>query len=187
MERCGEDLGLVVVWTLGGLAVRRAVLAFASMVPPPSSTYVESPLGHDVLVDAPLSLRLRWTARRDQMVRFVRFAIVGGLASIVYLSLSAVLLTMGVHYLIAGVIGYLTAIVTNFSVNREWTFGRGVRRIHVQAMSFLGVQLAIGAINLSLLHVLVVGGMRPIILAQLLAAGALVPVNFLASQRWGFR
>jgi putative flippase GtrA len=33
----------------------------------------------------------------------------------------------------------------------------------------------------------VVGGVTPIILAQLLAAGALVPVNFLASQRWGFR
>jgi putative flippase GtrA len=158
------------------------------MTPPPATTYSESIVGHDIhVVDAPLSRRLRWSTYGAQAIRFIRFAIVGGLASIVYLSLFAILVTMGVHYLAAGVIGYLTAIVTNFSLNREWTFGRGSRRVQHQAAAFLVVQLVIGAVNLSLLHVLVVGGLRPIILAQLLAAGCLVPVNFLASQRWGFR
>ncbi len=157
------------------------------MTPPPASTYsAATVLAHDTL-EAPLSRRLRWNAHRVQAVRFVRFAIVGSLASIVYLSLFAILLTLGVHYLLAGAIGYLTAIATNFSINREWTFERGVRRIHHQAMAFLAVQLGIGAINLTLLHVMVVAGIRPIILAQLMAAAALVPVNFLASQRWGFR
>jgi len=158
------------------------------MTPPPATTIsAESVLAHEIHVEAPLSRRLRWSAHRAQAIRFIRFAIVGGLASIVYLGLFAVLVTAGVHYLVAGVIGYLSAIATNFTVNREWTFGRGIRAIHVQAASFLVVQLTIGAINLTLLHGLVVAGVRPIILAQLLAAGALVPVNFLASQRWGFR
>lgn len=158
------------------------------MTPPLTSTLSENALAHEFHVDAPLSRREIWSAHRAQAIRFVRFAIVGGLASIVYLGLFAILVTMGMHYLVAGVISYLTAIVTNFSVNRQWTFGGGgLRSIHVQAASFLGVQLTLGAINLSLLHVLVVSGMRPIILAQLLAAGVLVPVNFLASQRWGFR
>jgi putative flippase GtrA len=157
------------------------------MTPPPATTYSDGVLTHEMLVEAPLSRRLRWSSHGAQAIRFIRFAIVGGLASIIYLSLFAVLITLGVHYLVAGVIGYLTAIVTNFSLNREWTFGRGSRRVQSQAASFLGVQLIIGAVNLSLLHVLVVEGMRPIILAQLLAAGCLVPVNFLASQRWGFR
>lgn len=158
------------------------------MTPPLTSTLSENVLAHDLHVETPLSRREIWSAHRAQAVRFVRFAIVGGLASIVYLGLFAILVTMGTHYLLAGVISYLTAIATNFSVNRQWTFdGVGLRSVHVQAMSFLGVQLALGAVNLSLLHVLVVSGVRPIILAQLLAAGALVPVNFLASQRWGFR
>lgn len=158
------------------------------MTPPLTSTFPDGVLAQDIHVDAPLSRREIWNAHRIQAIRFVRFAIVGGLASIVYLGLFAILVTAGMHYLVAGVISYLAAIVTNFSANRQWTFdGAGVRSIHVQAASFLGVQLTLGAINLSLLHILVVTGVRPIILAQLLAAGALVPVNFLASQRWGFR
>jgi putative flippase GtrA len=157
------------------------------MTPPPATTYAERVLSHEIHVEAPLSGRLRWSAHRAQAIRFTRFVVVGGLASMVYLSLFAVMVTMGIHYLVAGVIGYLSAIATNFTVNREWTFGRGLRALHVQAASFLGIQLAIGAVNLTLLHLLVVGGVRPIILAQLLAAGSLVPVNFLASQRWGFR
>src|SRR5918996_4577096 len=142
------------------------------MTPPPASTYTESVLAPDIHVEGALPWRVRWSTHRAQAIRFVRFALVGGLASIVYLGLFAVLLTMGVHYLVAGVIGYLSAIATNFAVNRQWTFGRGIRAIHVQAAFFLVIQLTLGAINLSLLHVLVVGGVRPIILAQLLAAGA---------------
>jgi len=33
----------------------------------------------------------------------------------------------------------------------------------------------------------VVWGVHPIIVAQLLTCAALFPVNFVASQRWGFR
>jgi putative flippase GtrA len=155
------------------------------MTPPPASILSEPAPAADIRVENPLAPRPSWDFA--QLVKFVRFAIVGGLASIVYLALFATMVTAGVHYLLAGVVGYLAAIATNFAVNRQWTFGRGLRALHVQALSFLGVQLIIGAVNLSLLHVLVVSGVRPIILAQLLAAATLVPVNFVASQRWGFR
>ena len=156
------------------------------MTPPPANLLSEPLLtANELGVDA---LRGRRVSRDlGQLIRFVRFAIVGGLASIVYLGLFAAMLAVGVHYLVAGTIGYLAAIATNFAVNREWTFGRGMRALHVQAISFLGVQLIIGAVNLSLLHTLVVWGVQPIILAQLLACAALFPINFLASQRWGFR
>lgn len=153
---------------------------------PPPQTFPDGVVPAELRVE-PLPARIGWAAHRAQAIRFIRFAIVGGLASIVYLVLFGVLVGLGVHYLVAGAIGYLTAIATNFAVNREWTFGHGVRAIHIQAVSFLVVQLLIGVVNLSLLHFFVVAGVRPIILAQLLAAGLLVPVNFLASQRWGFR
>ena len=152
--------------------------------PPPASATI---LAHEIHEKAPLARRASWGAQRAAAVRFIRFGIVGGLASIVYLGLFAVILSTGMHYLLAGAISYLAAIAMNFSINQRWTFARGVRSIPVQAASFLGVQLTLGAVNLSLLHILVISGIRPIILAQLLAAGALVPVNFLASQRWGFR
>lgn len=153
---------------------------------PPSANLTAEPLAAvEMGVDALPGRRIS----RDlgQIVRFIRFTIVGGLASIVYLGLFAALLAVGVHYLVAGTIGYLAAIATNFAVNREWTFGHGMRALHLQALSFLGVQLTIGAMNLTLLHGLVVWGVHPIILAQLLTCAALFPVNFVASQRWGFR
>jgi putative flippase GtrA len=155
------------------------------MTPPPANLTAEPLAAVEMGVDALPAGRIR----RDlgQIVRFIRFTIVGGLASIVYLSLFAALLAVGVHYLVAGTIGYLSAIATNFAVNREWTFGRGTRAIQQQAAAFLGVQLTIGAMNLTLLHGLVVWGIHPIIVAQLLTCAALFPLNFLASQRWGFR
>lgn len=162
------------------------------MTPPPPSLTVDEPRVARVgagpaLRDALVGPGTTWGARRAAAIRFVRFVVVGGLASAVYLALTAVLLVGGLHYMTAATLGYLTAIATNFSVNRQWTFGRGVRRIHTQAFSFLVVQLTVGAANLSLLALLVAAGVGPVPLAQLLAAGVLVPVNFLASQRFGFR
>jgi hypothetical protein len=114
----------------------------------PPTTFPDGVVAGEIRVDAPLPGRIGWGAYRAQAIRFVRFAIVGGLASIVYLALFAVLVGLGVHYLVAGTIGYLTAIATNFAVNRHWTFGRGIRAIHVQAASFLLVQLLVGVVNL---------------------------------------
>lgn len=162
------------------------------MTPPTASIAAEEPLGlaprtAPSLRDALIGPGVSWGERGAAAIRFIRFAVVGGLASAVYLSLTAVLLVGGLHYMAAATIGYLTAIATNFSVNRQWTFAPGVRRVRIQALSFLGVQLSVGAMNLSLLHILVIAGVSPVPLAQLVSAAVLLPLNFLASQRFGFR
>lgn len=127
------------------------------------------------------------SARFATAIRFARFVTVGGLASAVYLSLTALLVLTGLHYLVAATLAYACAIVTNFLVNRQWTFSRGTKRIHNQALSFLTVQLSVGALNLSLLHLLMLTDLAVVVVCQLAAAAVLLPVNFLASRRWGFR
>ena len=137
------------------------------MTPPPASILSEPLLTATELGVHALPGR-RISRDLGQLIRFVRFAIVGGLASIVYLGLFATMVAMGMHYLVAGTIGYLAAIATNFAVNREWTFGRGMRALHVQAISFLGVQLIIGAVNLTpAARARRLAASEPIILAQL--------------------
>jgi putative flippase GtrA len=157
------------------------------MAPPPASAYSEQVVTADLRVEA-LAQPLRgWTSQRVQAIRFMRYVVVAGLSSLVYLGLFVTLLALGTHYLAAGILSYLSAMVTHFTVNREWTFGRGVRRIQVQALWYVAIQLALGAANVSLLHLFVVGGLRPILLAQIVAAATLFPVSFVASQRWSFR
>lgn len=119
--------------------------------------------------------------------RFARFLAVGAVASTVYLGGFAVLLMAGVHYLPAGAAALLLAIGLNFTINGAWTFGFGRSSLATQAIAFLAVQLAIGALTLALLHLLVTSGVEQVMLAQLLAAGTMAPANYLASQRWGFR
>jgi putative flippase GtrA len=123
----------------------------------------------------------------DNAGRFSRFIVVGAAASTVYLGGFALLLTAGVHYLPAGAAALLAAIGLNFAVNGAWTFGFRRGSVATQALAFLAVQLAVGALTLALLHLLVTSGVDQVMLAQLLAAGTMAPANYFASRRWGFR
>ncbi len=164
------------------------------MTPPVSPLAPEAVLdpsvaGYGTAADTTLGRVERLALRRSQALRFVRFAIVGGLASIVYLSLTQVFMVMGAHYMSAATAAFACAIVTNFAVNKSWTFrGRGERHVLAQLVGFAGVQVAMMVINLSALFVVVDKlDVSPVVLGQLLVAAVLLPVNFLASRRWGFR
>ncbi len=124
---------------------------------------------------------------RDNAERFSRFLAVGAAASTVYLGGFALLLMGGVHYLPAGAVALLFAIALNFAINGAWTFGFRRGSVATQAIAFLAVQLAIGALTLALLHLLVTSGVDQVLFAQLVAAGTMAPANYFASQRWGFR
>jgi putative flippase GtrA len=124
---------------------------------------------------------------RENAGRFTRFLAVGAAASTVYLGGFALLLMAGVHYLPAGAAALLVAIALNFAINGAWTFGFRRGSVATQAVAFLAIQLAIGALTLALLHLLVTTGVDTVMLAQLLAAGTMAPANYFATQRWGFR
>lgn len=159
------------------------------MTPPSSvaadATTLESPVLHATAFRGGVLDRV---GGGTGLLRFARFAVVGGLASIVYLGLTAVFMQAGVHYMTAAAMGFACAIVTNFSVNRSWTFGRGDQHVLLQLASFAAVQVTMAVLNLSLLYAVVeTVGVGPVVVSQLAVAAVLLPVNFLASRRWGFR
>jgi putative flippase GtrA len=161
------------------------------MTPPVTSLTADALEAGAALHTAP-ALRVgrlaRLAGRRTALLRFVRFAAVGGLASAVYLGLTWVFMQAGLHYMQAAATAFACAIVTNFSVNRVWTFGRGNRHVLLQLSSFAAVQVSMAVLNLSMLYLVVEAvGLGPVVLSQLFVAGALLPMNFLASKRWGFR
>jgi putative flippase GtrA len=163
------------------------------MTPPPAASTVAEPELAATMVPSPTLLQPALVegllSRRETIFRFARFVTVGGLASAVYLGLTAVLLHTGMWYMAAAAIGFSCAIVTNFTVNRSWTFGKGERGVFIQLASFAAVQLSMMVLNLGMLFLVVEAGLvfGPIFLSQLAVAAVLLPLNFIASKRWGFR
>lgn len=164
------------------------------MTPPVSSVAAEPVLDARIgpvsgATPAPTLPLARRILRRSAILRFARFAIVGGLASIVYLALTQVFMAMGIHYMQAATVAFACAIVTNFAVNKNWTFrGRGERHVLHQLVNFAAVQVAMMVLNLSSLYVVIeYVNVTPVVVGQLLVAALLLPVNFLASRKWGFR
>ncbi len=161
------------------------------MTPPVTSLTADAAIEHAATLQTTAlrgGLVARVAQRRSGLLRFIRFAVVGGLASAVYLGLTWVFMQAGLHYMQAAATAFACAIVTNFSVNRSWTFGRGNRHVLVQLSSFAAVQISMAVLNLSLLYLVVENiHLGPVVLSQLFVAGILLPANFLASRRWGFR
>jgi putative flippase GtrA len=159
------------------------------MTPPPpiagDATTLEAPILQAGALRGGLLDRVGGGAN---VLRFARFAVVGGLASAVYLVLTFAFMQAGVHYMTAASTAFACAILTNFSVNRSWTFGRGERHVLLQLSAFAAVQVSMAVLNLSMLFMVVETiGIGPVALNQLAVAGVLLPLNFVASRRWGFR
>lgn len=94
--------------------------------------------------------------------RLLRFGLVGGLATAFNFLVFAGLAHAGVHYLVAGVIGWALSLGLSYLGNKRFTFGHGrgvdLRELAVFASGY-GVQLGLG---LTVYAVLIDGlGMRP--------------------------
>lgn len=58
----------------------------------------------------------------EEVVRFVRFIIVGATGAVVNLSILYLLTSGGVHYLLSGAVAIEAAFLFNFFFNKMWTF-----------------------------------------------------------------
>jgi putative flippase GtrA len=123
--------------------------------------------------------------RRPLESQFLRFCTVGASGYAVNLAVYAALLAAGLHYLAAAAISFFVAALSNYVLNRVWTFrtsrapvlGQGARALTVSALSlganqlFLLVLVAAGAGNLA---------------AQAVAIVLAAPFSFAANKLWAF-
>ncbi len=124
--------------------------------------------------------------KRKNWEQLVKFCIVGGTGYVVNLAVYAILLHVGVHYLLAAVGSFLVAVTNNYTWNRLWTF-RGQRgHLGYQGLRFFVVStIALGA-NLLVLYLLVHSGVGKVI-AQAIAIVLVTPLNFVGNKLWSFR
>jgi len=133
-------------------------------------------------------------ARRN-LRQFVKFALVGGTGVIVNLAVFNA--TMCVWELAAGDrplaakyvangLGFVVSVLTNYYLNRRWTF-RSLGAVSTELPKFFTVSVIAYLANLGVFTLCLTQlgiGPNP---SQLVAIAAVMPINFVANKLWSFR
>jgi len=127
--------------------------------------------------------------------QFVKFAIVGGAGTVVNLAVFSIIIyayvkAAGTRPLlveqVASGIAFCVAVVSNFILNRRWTFRHTGPLIPHFGRFFLVSCVGLG-LNVFLYTVLHEWGDLGEHLSELLAIACVMPINFLGSKFWAFR
>ncbi len=120
--------------------------------------------------------------------QFIRFGIVGVLNTAVqFVVFSALFRLFSLPMLLASGIGYLAGIVNSYLLNRVWTFEVSNQRRTSEFMRFVAVNLVAMGVNLGVLKILVESRDLVPEVAQVLAIGSSLVVNFCGNKWWTFR
>jgi len=123
---------------------------------------------------------------RHNWEQLAKFCAVGAVGYLLNLGVYDGLLHAGLHYLLAATCSFLVAVTNNYVWNRVWTFRDRRAGIAAQGTRFFVVALASLAVNLGVLHLLILGGAGKLV-AQAAAIVIVTPLNFLGNRLWSFR
>lgn len=136
------------------------------------------------------------TSKRRESERLMRFAVVGGIGTLIDFGVLYVLKEIvGLPLIVANSLSYLAGVVNNFTLNRSWTFPESRNRAAWrQFMQFLAVSTA-GLLLNSLIVVTLAAPLGALLglsssgymAAKVLATGIVVFWNFGANRLWTFR
>jgi len=120
--------------------------------------------------------------------QFMRFGIVGVLNTAVQFLVFVLLFrVLHVPMILASGLGYIAGIVNSYLLNRTWTFKVRRRRETREFLRFVAVNILAMGVNLGTLKFLVATWAVVPEVAQILAIGASLVVNFAGNKWWTFR
>lgn len=130
--------------------------------------------------------RLPWF-RHSPTRQFIKFAIVGAVNTALDIGLFTLLHALGLHYLLANVFAFGTAVINSYYWNRRWTFRSRsaewrpelVKFASVSGLGFLGNEI--------LLFLFVESGHWPPLTAKLVVTVIIFFWNYLANRFWTFK
>ncbi len=149
----------------------------------------------DWLLRLPVINRLGLDRRRHEIVRFLKFASVGTVGMVVdFTVLNICHLVLGLPLLVSNSISFTTAVVSNFTWNRMWTFPESRQRpLATQLGQFALVNVIGLMINNAVLWI-IVHAIDDIVpypydynLAKAVAIGVVLFWNYGANRAWTYR
>ncbi|MGH8200236.1 MAG: GtrA family protein [Steroidobacteraceae bacterium] len=122
---------------------------------------------------------------RTHFSRFVRFAVVGGIATAIQYAILILLVRgFGMAPTLSSSIGFALSAVANYLLNYRFTFHSD--RPHGPAAAKFGLLAATGLlINAAIMHLLVTAGVH-YLFAQVCATGVVLVWNFAGNSLWTF-
>ncbi len=121
-------------------------------------------------------------------VEFVRFAVVGGVGTLLNLFVLYVLTEKHrVYYLVSAIAAFIAAATSNFIFNKIWTFQeRLMDQMLEKYLTFFLVSVSALGVNLAFLFILTEYVHLYYIFSQALAIGVALIINFLGNKIWTF-
>lgn len=129
--------------------------------------------------------------KSERWVQFIKFGFVGLGNTVVSYVVYAVLIYVGVHYLAAGVAGFVASVTNAFYWNNKYVFGQNEQEERNLIHSFIKIVVAYagtGLILASMLLYIWIDIMNlPELLGPILNLMVTVPLNFLLNKFWVFK
>jgi putative flippase GtrA len=121
-------------------------------------------------------------------MQLIRFGAVGASGYVVNLAVFAACVhLLRIDFRIASPIAYLVSVVSNFWLNRHWTFSARAAHPGRQAVRFFVVSLTAYGISYAVLLLLVGSVGLDKVVAQALAVIAGMPLQFVGQKLWSFK
>lgn len=119
------------------------------------------------------------------MKRFLKFGTVGVFNTLITLGSYTLLIYIGMNYLLANVLGYMLGVLNSYYWNKKWVFKAGDVKADV-FLKFASVNVFTLGFNTLILYLLVhYAGIHPV-LANIVAIGSGMVLNYLLNARWTF-
>ena len=119
--------------------------------------------------------------------QFLRFGIVGALATLVHMLIGATLIHSGWPALAANPLSFLIAFAVSFMGHYGFSFSDQEKDVHTSLKRFALVACAGFVVNEVLLAILIWTARLPDIAALILSTGVAAIITFFASRNWAFR
>ncbi|MCS6929017.1 MAG: GtrA family protein [Saprospiraceae bacterium] len=126
--------------------------------------------------------------KREFFYKFIKFGLVGFSGVFVDFGTTALLREIaGFNQYVANSTGFLCAVISNYTLNRVWTFRSRDPRVVAQFSKFFLASLIGLGLNNSLVYLLYEKAVVPFYIAKAIATGVVMVWNFWANYTFTFQ
>ena len=124
--------------------------------------------------------------KKDELKKFIKFAVTGGLNTAVDFAVFTLLDFLGVGTLISQAAGYSAGILNSYCINRRWTFNTSEKFFSPQMIKFIAVNAALMLLSVGLMYVLCYNLSINRYIAKLMCTAVTVCLGFIINRLWVF-